>query len=154
MTFLGTFGFCKRFLVSWYLQPGTKTYIFHAFDIDMLQMSVTHEETLIWGYTCNVCGNKFKIKWYMEIFCKKSTYIILVPSQRYQDFWRLLQNPKCPMNVFGFSNHTQRFTPPYYLDVDNPFEGLSSQNNAKNGVFRVRPESNLALSDNPVVGQP
>ena len=45
---------------------------------------------------------------------KKSTYIILVPRQRYQDFWQLLQNP----NV---SNHAQRFTPPYYLDVNNPF---------------------------------
>ena len=28
--------------------------------------------------------------------CKKSTYIILVPSQRYQNFWQLLQNPKFP----------------------------------------------------------
>ena len=53
---------------------------------------------------------------------KKSTYIILVPSQRYQDFWQLLQNPKVPKIVLGFSNHAQRFTPPYYLDVDNPFK--------------------------------
>ena len=52
---------------------------------------------------------------------KKSTYIILVPSQRYQDFWQLLQNQKVPKIVLGFSNHTQRFTSPYYLDVDNPF---------------------------------
>ena len=56
---------------------------------------------------------------------KKSTYIILVPSQRYQDFWQLLQNPKVPKIVLGFSNHAQRFTPPYYLDVDNPFVFLS-----------------------------
>ena len=40
--------------------------IFHTFDIDMLQMSFTHEETLIWGYICNVCDKKFKINWYME----------------------------------------------------------------------------------------
>ena len=52
---------------------------------------------------------------------KKSTYIILVPSQRYQDFWQLLQNQKVPKIVLGFSNHAQRFTQPYYLDVDNPF---------------------------------
>ena len=50
---------------------------------------------------------------------KKSTYYILVPSQRYYDFWQLLQNPKVPKIVLGFSNHTQRYTPPYYLDVDN-----------------------------------
>ena len=60
------------------ITPGTKTclcffscvlrfYVFswnisHTFDIDMLQMSFTHEETLIWGCICNVCGKKFKIK--------------------------------------------------------------------------------------------
>ena len=53
---------------------------------------------------------------------KKSIYIILVPSQRYQDFWQLLQNPKFPKNVLGFSNHAQRFSPPYYLYVDNPLD--------------------------------
>ena len=52
---------------------------------------------------------------------EKSTYIILVPSQSYQDFWLLLQNTKVPKIVLGFSNHAQRFTPPYYLNVDNPF---------------------------------
>ena len=31
------------------------------------------------------------------------------------------KNPKFPKNVLGFSNHAQRFIPPYYLDVDNPF---------------------------------
>ena len=51
---------------------------------------------------------------------QKSTYIILVPSETYKDFWQLLLNPKVPMIVLGFSNHAQRFTPPYYLDVDNP----------------------------------
>ena len=51
---------------------------------------------------------------------KKFSYIILVSSQRYQDFRQLLQNPKVPKIVLGFSNHAQRFTPPYYLDVDNP----------------------------------
>ena len=51
---------------------------------------------------------------------KKSTYIILVPSQTYTDFWQLLKNPKVPEIVLGFSNHAQRFTQPYYLDVDNP----------------------------------
>ena len=51
---------------------------------------------------------------------KKTTYIILVSSQRYQDFWQLLQNPKVPKIVLGFSNHAHRFTSPYCLDVDNP----------------------------------
>ena len=53
---------------------------------------------------------------------KKSKYNILVPNERYQDFWQLLQNPKFHKNVLGFSNHAQRFTPPHYLDVDNPFK--------------------------------
>ena len=53
---------------------------------------------------------------------KKSTYNILVPNERYQDFWHLLQNPKFPKNILGFSNHAQRFTPCYYLDVDNPLQ--------------------------------
>ena len=81
----------------------------------------THEKTLLWGYTCNVCGKNFKNKWYIEKHFIKSTYIILVPSQRYQDFWQLLQNPKFPKNVLGCSNHAQRFNPPYYLDVNNPW---------------------------------
>ena len=25
----------------------------------------------------------------------------------------------------GFNNHAQRSTPPYYLNIDNPFEGIS-----------------------------
>ena len=44
----------------------------------------------------------------------------LIPSPRYQDFWQLLQNPKVLKIVLGLSNHAQRFTPPYYLDVENP----------------------------------
>ena len=52
---------------------------------------------------------------------KKRTYIMLVPSQRYQYFWQLLQTPKVPKIVLGFSNHAHRFTPPYFLDIDNPF---------------------------------
>ena len=50
---------------------------------------------------------------------KKHRYI-LVPSQRYQDSRNLLQNPKVPRNVMGFSNRAQRFTGSNYLDVDSP----------------------------------
>ena len=46
---------------------------------------------------------------------------ILIPGGRYQDSRHLLQNPKNPKKVMGFNNHAQRSTPPYYLDVDNPF---------------------------------
>ena len=35
---------------------------------------------------------------------KKSINIILVPSQRYQDFRHILLNPKVSRNVVGFSN--------------------------------------------------
>ena len=45
--------------------------IFHTFYIDMLQVSFTHEETVMEGYACNVCGKKFKIKWYMKKISKK-----------------------------------------------------------------------------------
>ena len=68
--------------------------ILHPFYIDMLQMSFTHEERPIWSYTCNVSGKKFKIKWYMKKHYQKNSYIVLVPSQRYQDFWQLSQNQK------------------------------------------------------------
>ena len=46
---------------------------------------------------------------------------ILVPGQSYQDSRHLLQNPKVSKNVMDFNNHAQRSTPPYYLNVDNPF---------------------------------
>ena len=49
---------------------------------------------------------------------------ILVPGRRYQDSRHLLQNTKVSKNVMGFNNHTQRSTPPYYLDVDNPLANL------------------------------
>ena len=52
---------------------------------------------------------------------KKSMNIISVPSQGYQDSRHLLQNPKVPRSVMGFSNCAQRFTGSNYLDVDSPF---------------------------------
>ena len=58
---------------------------------------------------------------------KKSINIILVPSQRYQDSRHLLQNPKVPRNVMGFSNRAQRFTGSNYLDVDSPLKSCSRQ---------------------------
>ena len=51
---------------------------------------------------------------------KKSMNIVSVPSQRYQDSRHLLQNPKVPRSVMGFSNRAQRFTGSNYLDVDSP----------------------------------
>ena len=53
---------------------------------------------------------------------KEEKNIVLVPSQRYQDSRHLLQNPKVPRNVMGFSNRAQRFTGPNYLDVDSPLQ--------------------------------
>ena len=37
----------------------------------------------------------------------------------YQDPWHILQNPKLPKNIIGFSSHAQKFTGPNYLDVDS-----------------------------------
>ena len=45
-----------------------------------------------------------------KTFTKKSMNIISVPSQRYQDSRHLLQNPKVPSSIIGFSNRAQRFT--------------------------------------------
>ena len=56
-----------------------------------------------------------------KTFTKKNIKIILVPSQRYKDSGHILQNPKIPRNVMGFSNRAQRFTGSNYLDVDSPF---------------------------------
>ena len=62
---------------------------------------------------------------------------VLVPRQRYKDSRHLLQNPKVSKSVMGFNNYAQRSTPPYYLDVDNPFVSLNVQiiNNFKNIIF-------------------
>ena len=43
---------------------------------------------------------------------------ILVPGRRFQTSFT---NPKVLKNVMGFNNNAQRSTPPFYLDVDNPF---------------------------------
>ena len=53
---------------------------------------------------------------------QKRHRLIFDPSQRYQDSRNLSPNPKVSKNNNGFSNHAQRFTTSYYLDVDNPFE--------------------------------
>ena len=50
-----------------------------------------------------------------EKILSKNINNILVPSQRYQDSRHLLQNPKVPRNVMGFSNRAQTFTPLNYL---------------------------------------
>ena len=55
-------------------------------------------------------------------FTKKSMNNSLVPSQRYWDSRHLLQNPKVPRCVMGFSNHAKIFTGSNYSDVDSPFE--------------------------------
>ena len=50
--------------------------------------------------------------------------IVLVPSQRYQDFRHLLQNPEVPTTVMGVNNRAQRFTGSNYLDVDSPLQKM------------------------------
>ena len=64
-----------------------------------------------------------------KTFTKKSINIILLPTQRYQDSIHLLQNPKVPRNVMGFSNCAHRFTGPNYLDVDSPLNMKSKKLN-------------------------
>ena len=59
-----------------------------------------------------------------QTHAKKKHKQFLVPSQRYRDSRHILQNPTVPNYVMGFSDRTQRFTGPNYLDVDNPFKIL------------------------------
>ena len=67
-----------------------------------------------------MCGKYFNRKHrickHMQIKHKH----ILVLGQRYQESRHLLTNLKGPKNVMGFNNHAQRYTLPYYLDIDNP----------------------------------
>ena len=52
--------------------------------------------------------------------CRKNHNFFLFYSQRYPDSRHILQNPKVPLDVMGFSNLAQRLTGPIYLDVDKP----------------------------------
>ena len=57
-----------------------------------------------------------------EILDEKNIYR---PSQIYQDSRHLLQNPKVPRSVMGFSNRLHRFTESNYLVVDSPLGHFS-----------------------------
>ena len=59
---------------------------------------------------------------------------ILVPCQRYKDIRHILQNTKVPKNVFGFKNHAQRSTPPYYLDVDSSLHRMLEEQLVSSGL--------------------
>ena len=56
--------------------------------------------------------NNSRKKSKLQNTCKKKPKHILDPSQRYQDSRHILQNPKVPRNVMGFSNNAQTFTSP------------------------------------------
>ena len=77
-----------------------------------------------------------------ETFAKKLQTFFLVPSQRYKNFRHLFQNQKNHQSVMGFSNRAQRFTTPYQLDVDSPFQPVhinstSSQTSASHFVSTI-----------------
>ena len=74
-----------------------------------------------------MCGKNFKKKHRIAKHAKKKHKHILVPCQRYKDIRHILQNTKVPKNVFGFKNHAQRSTPPYYLDVDSSLHRKQKQ---------------------------
>ena len=58
---------------------------------------------------------KVQVEMENENYLQKKINIILVPSQRYQDFRYLLQSLKVPRNLIGYNNYTQRFTHLNYL---------------------------------------
>ena len=72
----------------------------------------------------------------------------MVPSQGYPNFWQLLQNPKFLNNILGFSNHAQRFTPPYYLNVDNPFNEYNKVANIKDKISNMYWKRKNTTSEN------
>ena len=68
-----------------------------------------------------MCGKYFKRKHRIAKHIQIKHKHILIPGLSYQDSKPILQNLKVSKNVKGFKNHAQRSTPPYYLDIDNPF---------------------------------
>ena len=50
----------------------------------------------------------------------KNHKLVFVPIKINQYSRHFLQNPKVLKNAMGFINRAQRFTAPYYLDVDSP----------------------------------
>ena len=123
-------------LESWYLWLGTKkclcffgmcfaiSFIFlnhfpHSWRISALNVFYT------WINTDDVMDVTFveeSSRWNgrLKNINKTSINLILVPSQKYQDSRRILQNSKVARNIMGFSNCAQRFTGSNYLDVDSP----------------------------------
>ena len=57
-----------------------------------------------------------------KTFAKKAQTFQLDPTQRYQDSRHFFKIQKNYQSVIGLSNRAQRFTTPYYLDVDSPFQ--------------------------------
>ena len=81
--------------------------------------------------TCVEESSRWNGRWRKKYLQKKSTNFFLVPCQRYQDSRHLFQNQIVHQSVMGFSNHAQRFSTPYYLDVDSPFQQTYCTNSHK-----------------------
>ena len=133
MTFLGCLRFCKRCLESWFLWLGIKIG-FMIFLLNIYYLSFIHElsstnVTLITSYMCwFMCKRHWKHCYVkcvendsrkLENTCKKKPKHILVPSQRYHDSRHILQNPKVPRNIMGFSHRAQTFTFLNHLSWDS-----------------------------------
>ena len=71
-----------------------------------------------------MCDKYFQKKREHTKHMQQKHKLIFHPSQRYQDSGHIFQNSKVHQSVIGFGNHTQRFTTPYYLDVDSPLNIL------------------------------
>ena len=103
---------------------------FHvSFNLELLSTNVSDITSYKCFFMCKRHLKHINVK-YVENISRKNIVSqdmqikhkhILVPGRRYQDSRSLLKNPKVSKNVMGFNNHTQRTTPPYHLDVDNPF---------------------------------
>ena len=89
MEFLGSFGFCKRCMISWYLPQGAKHFFlffvnvlwwtisswnfFHKCDTPNLIYVIIHVEKTFRALHCQKCGKYFKKKQRITEHLKKST---------------------------------------------------------------------------------
>ena len=73
---------------------------------------------------CHMCGKYFMRTREIAKHIGEKANAYFGSQSNISNFRHLLQNPKVPKNIMGFSNHAQRFTAPNDLDVDSPLTNL------------------------------
>ena len=128
-----TFGFCKRFLKSWYLRLEYKKFMFilhvfcdFPFFLKNLSIHFTwkcfkylfHMNKHIYEIVLVTCveeSSRWNGRW-RNIGKKAQTFFgSWLKTSRFQAYFPIWKS-KVHQSVTGFSNRAQRFTKPYYLD--------------------------------------